>query len=280
MLKEEYLVYTNENGESLYFGYNYDLIIPTGEFADEVDNDIATSKFALQNGSTFNSSALSERTISFKAIYAISKAKDIEAKIRKVMNPTIKGTFYKYTSADHKKIEVRLEGTPIITRELGLGAVEINMIALNPFYEITKKTEILAKETPLLHFPINFIEDNVFGTRVTQIETSIQNNGDVETGFVCIFTARDSVTNPSIINNITGERIVLKCEMEKDDVIQVINLPYNKMIVKNGTKDFSLLNIEETTFFNLLVGKNALGIDADENLTNLESRVEFTPLYL
>lgn len=278
MLKDEYLVYINENNESVYFGYTYDLI-PTN-FADELDNDITTSKFALQNGSTFNSSALEERSISFKAVYAIGKAKDIEAKLRRVLNPTIKGTFYKYTAHDFKKIEVRLETIPTITREVGLGSVEVNMIALNPFYEVSKRTEILANEVPLLRFPITFDGGMLFGKRVEQVETIIQNNGDVKTGFICVFKAKGEVTNPSIINNITNERIKLKCELVKGDVIQIVNLPYNKMVVKNGVKDFSLLNIAESTFFELLVGKNKLGIDADENLINLESRIEYTPLYL
>ena len=278
MLKNEYLVYINANGESLHFGYTYELI-PT-ILTDELDNDIRTSKFALQNGSTVNSTALGDREISLTCIYAISKATEIESKLKKVLNPTIDGTFYKYTGNEYKKITVHLTSIPYITRSQGMGQVEIVMRATQPFYEVTKKTEILAKEQALLMFPINFIEQNVFGYRVTQVETLIQNSGDIETGFICVFKANGNVTNPSIINNLTGEQIKLQCELVKGDTIKIINLPYNKMVLKNDTKDFSLLNLSETTFFNLLVGRNKLGINADANLINLESRIEFTPLYL
>ena len=280
MLYSERLLYKNANNESINIGYDFDLI-PVS-FDDSVDNALNTTKFALQDGSTFVSSSLSDRAISVTFTYAIRNAVAIEKEVARVVNPMIEGTLYKINSFGTKQIKVRPLSTPQIVRLQGRAEITLDLQACEPFYQTETVIERMVNRTPMMRFPLHWstVEERLFGVYVDVLDTAITNNGDVDTGFTLTFKAGGRVVNPSITNKATGEKIRLKLNMELGDTVQVVNMPFHKEIIVNGVKQFSALDRNETTFFSLLVGKNSLSIDADENVTNLTAFVEYAPKYL
>lgn len=280
MLYSERLLYINENNESINIGYDFELI-PV-DFEDSVDNELNTTKFALQDGSTFVSSSLSDRQISVTFTYAIKNAVAIEKEVMRVVNPAMEGTLYKINSFGEKFIKVRPLGMPQVNRKQGRGEITIDLQACFPFYQTRNITETLAQLTPLARFPLYWTTQvqRVFGSYVDIVNTEIENAGDVKTGFTITFKARGDVLNPAFINNLTGQRIRLNLKMNLGDVVQIINMPFDKLVLVNGVKKFSALDRVKTTFFDLVVGHNSFKVDADENATNLSVTIEYAPKYL
>ena len=280
MLYSERLLFKNANGESINIGYDYDLI-PLG-FDDAVDNELNTTKFALQDGSTFVSSALSDRVISIKVTYPIKNAVAIEKEVMRVFNPTIEGTLYKINSFETKQISVRLMSAPQISRLMGRGEITIDLKACFPFYQTDSVAERLSVKTPLLRFPMYWTtqEQRLLGLYADTLVTKVANKGDIATGFVLTFKARGPVTNPAVQNVLTGERIVLNYTMEQGDEVQVVNMPFFKEVRVNGAKQFTALNRTETKFFMLAVGLNTFQIEAEQNVSNLTAVIEYAPKYL
>lgn len=280
MLYSERLLYKNANGESINIGYDYDLI-PLG-FDDSVDNELNTTKFALQDGSTFVSSALSDRLISIVVTYPIKNAVSIEKEVMRVFNPMIEGTLYKINSFGTKQISVRLLSAPQIVRVKGRAEITIDLKACFPFYQTENVAERLAVKTPLLRFPLYWTtsEQRLFGLYADTIATKVANKGDIATGFVLTFKARGTVKNPALKDTTTGRRICLNLTMEQGDEAQVVNMPFFKEVRVNGEKRFSALNRNETEFFDLAVGINLYQIEASENVSNLSAVIEYAPKYL
>lgn len=282
MLYNERLLYKNANGESVNIGYDFDLIPVTGGFDDSVDNELNTTKFALQDGSTFVSSSLSDRFITIKATYALKNANAIEREVMRVFNPMLEGTLYKINSFGTKQISVRLLSAPQIVRLQGRAEITIDLQACFPFYQTENVVEPMALKTPMLRFPMFWAntEQKLFGIYDDTQRIEVTNKGDIDTGFVLTFKARGSVTNPKLKNAVTGEMIALNYTMEQGDEVQIINMPFFKEVRVNGEKKFSALNRTETSFFNLVVGRNVFQLLADENVTNLTAYVEYAPKYL
>ena len=280
MLYSERLLFKNANGESINIGYDYDLI-PL-EFDDAVDNELNTTKFALQDGSTFVSSALSDRLISILVTYPIKNAVAIEKEVLRVFNPTIEGTLYKINSFGTKQIAVRLLSAPHITRMKGRGEITIDLKACYPFYQTDNVAERLSVKTPLLRFPMYWTtaEQRLMGLYADTLVTKVANKGDIATGFVLTFKARGTVKNPAVQNTTTGERIVLNYTMEQGDEVQVVNMPFFKEVRVNGEKRFTALNRTDTKFFMLAVGLNTFQIEAEQNVSNLTAVIEYAPKYL
>ena len=112
------------------------------------------------------------------------------------------------------------------------------------------------------------------------METEVQNIGDVSTGFRVVFRARGEVQNVEVSNKLTNEKIKVNVSMQKGDTVEVINYMNRKMVLFNGQKAFSKLDVQNSTFFSLLPGKNLLGYNADKNAVNLDAIVYYSPLYL
>ena len=279
MKSNEYLIYTNSLNQSIEFGWDYDMYIT--KFSDSMDNTINTTKLALQDGEEFNSSTLEKRAISITIEYPISKAEELEKIVKRTIDMKHEGILTKVIGKDIYKIKVRPSCIPEVTRKKGIGSMLIEFDALSSYYYQNDVTELLANKVPMFRFPHYFDEDKAFATIVEVLNPEFENKGDVETGFNVIFKCTNgTVTNPSIINHRTGEKIVLNIVMNKGDVVEIVNNPFDKRIYVNGVKQFSALNRKETKFFTIVVGINTFGINADENVMNLQTYIKYTPKYL
>lgn len=281
MKASEKLTYTNTNGENIELSFFS--VYTVRSFSDtDLDNEITTTKTNLQDGETATGAALSSRSLSIDGFYKLTTSNALERQLKRVLNPKLKGVLVYQDTEVERYIDVMLESAPEIKRKPGLAEFTIDFIAHNPYWREREKTEYIALLTPELKFPLQIPQNKgiVFGRRKPLLETEVENIGDVETGFRVIFKAKGVVENPKIINKKTGEEIKILQAMEKGDVIEVINLPYQKQIYLNGEKAFRLLDRKNSSFFMLGVGMNLIGYQADLNTVNLDVAVYYFPLFL
>ena len=280
MKKTERLLYQNSNQDKLEISF-FSVYLPV-EFSEELDSEMTTSKNNLQDGETFISSSLEPRNLKISGIFRLEHSNQLERQLKKVFNPKLSGKLI-FSDVEYEKyIQVRPEGLPEIKRGQRMAQFSIDLIAHDPFWREQERTEYIALLTPQLYFPLAIPVGVgfVWGLKRSILETQVQNVGDAACGFRVLFKAKGSVKNPLVKNSYTGEQIRILYEMEKGDVIEVINEPNRKLIYINGQKDFSKLDRLQTTFFSLAPGKNMLGYAADENVVNLDVIVYYSPLYL
>ncbi len=280
MKSTERLVYQNSNGETVEFSY-FSPYTPL-EFTEDLDSDIVTVKNHRQDGETYVSDSLEPREIFIDGFFQLSQSNNVlERRLRKVFNPKLPGVLTFHALDFSRQIDVVPESMPSIQKEGRRGIFSIELVAHNPFWREAERMEFLALLSPLLRFPLVIPQGGMmFGIRSSILQTEFDNVGDVETGFRVVFRARGTVINPEVKNVLTGERLRILYEMEKDDVIEVLSYPGKRQVLINGEKSFQYLDRLNSTFFNLAVGKNVMGYQADENTINLDVIVYYSPAYL
>lgn len=108
----------------------------------------------------------------------------------------------------------------------------------------------------------------------------INNEGDTDTPATIIFNG--PAINPKITNETTGEYIKINKEISAQEQI-VINTESGKetvtLVTPNGTENaYNDIDLN-STFFNLIVGKNLLRYSSDSEITKDTVSVEFVNRY-
>lgn len=116
--------------------------------------------------------------------------------------------------------------------------------------------------------------------RTLKKDVHLPNSGDVPTGIeIHMIATRGAVKNPKIVKSSTGEFIELFLDLNKGDVLKINTNPGKKSITLNGKNVFKEKN-KLSTFFQIDVGENLIQYDAEENYTNLDVNLYYTPKYL
>ncbi len=278
------IIYRNSHNEEIEFSYfsNYILI----DFTDVMKNNIVSTKHIADDGYIYTSSNLDARDLKIKSeIVMMDGHEYLIRKLHRVFNPKLLGKVIYESSDECREIAVVMDELPQIHyKKDGTIAIAINLRAYDPYWTEKERTEVMALLTKRLIFPaiIPRATGMVFGLRKSILETPIENIGDVGTGFRVIFRAKGEVRNVLVENKLTGERIKVNVVMQKGDVVEIINTSRKKMVLINGKRSFSSLDIKNGNdqFFDLNVGTNLLGYNADLNAVNLEVALYYRPLYL
>jgi len=275
--KNERLIYEN-GGKKLEISY-FSPYLPTS-FSESLGNEITTAKNNLQDGESFLSSSLGNRTISIEGVFQLNQYNVLERQLRKVFNPRSSGVLTFSDGQIERHIDVRLESLPTIKRQPGMAQFYIDLVAHNPFWSDAERAEELAVLLPMAHFPLVIPKTGfVFGVKRAAKNIVVDNIGDVSAGFRIIFRAKGGVKNP-YLETENGQKIKLACELAANDLVEIQNEPYVKSILLNGKKDFSILNRAVTDWFVLEPGENHIGYGADENAGALDVAIYYKPQYL
>lgn len=254
-------------------------------FEEDLQNSITTTKQNLIPGTTFISSTLDERYITISGIISCNKySEDLRLRLIRLFNPNLEGRLIIQKSNNYyKTITVRVEKVVEPKANKGIIEFEINLVALSPFWQDEVVTEYLALLTPTLKFPINIPQKRgiTFGRKRSVLESEVENIGDVESGFKVIFKAKGgTVKAPKVYDVYSKQFIKINYEMQKGDILEIINYPELKKVTLNGVGNaFKYLDIE-STFFNLNIGHNKIGYVAEENTVNLDVILWYSPRYL
>lgn len=279
----EKIIYRNSLNQELEFSSFSSFILR--DITESTKNKIVTTNNSNVDGEVFNSSRLDIRDIKIKVtILHRSEVNRISLtkKLNSILNPHLPGKLIYRTEKKEKEIDVRLDEIPISKRGKGRTDFEIDFVALNPYWQNNPVTEYLALLSGRLTFPIVIPQNQglIFGLRQSILESEVINIGDVATGFRVIFKSKGYVKNPEIENKFTGEKIKILVELQKDDILEIINSPQRKMLYLNAEKAFKYLDRNNADFFLLEVGNNKIAYNAEINAINLDVIMYYSPLFL
>ena len=281
MKSTDKIIYVNELNQQVELSFFSVYFLK--DLKEKVDNELVDMKAIGRDGYVYNSSTLSARQITLIGhIKLVKNIESLERRLRNIFNPKLSGRLIYRNRELEKVIDVRVESIVEFNRAKGVSAFTIDLIAHNPFWREQEKVEYLALLSGRLLFPLVIPKTTgiMFGLRQSILETEIENIGDVESGFRVLFKAKGIVKNPEIENKLSGEKIKVLVDMHKDDVVEVVNLPFKKMVYVNGEKSFKSLDRLHSSFFNLEVGRNLIGYHAEMNAINLDVILYYSPFYL
>lgn len=146
--------------------------------------------------------------------------------------------------------------------------------ANDPMWKNTDEQKVIgASTTPLFRFPLIIPEDEgvVFGVRTPSSIVTINNNGDIVTGFRILINAYGTVVNPAIYNAVTQEYIKIEKTLSAGENLE-INTVINqrKAVGQNGSNNdwsnYYIYRDIDSTWLSLNVGENLFKYDADEGV--------------
>ncbi|HEX9062631.1 MAG TPA: phage tail family protein [Clostridia bacterium] len=280
------LIYENEKGESITFDTFPPFFLSNVNGIDGIKNIFSTQKSPYQDGNTLLNKTLDVRDISLSGLIIGKNLDEIKAYRRqmlKVFNPKLSGELTYIYNDSKKKIKCEVENAPSFSEDnvTRVQKFVVNLYCNDPFWTDAVETQQeIAGWVGGFNFPLELSSSGIeMGTKLLNIIVNINNPGDVDCGNKIIFKALASVTNPQILNTVTGEYIKINKVMAAGDVITLTTDFGNKKVLLNGNNAFSLIDLN-STFFQLSVGDNLLKYQADANVNNLEVYVYYTPKYL
>ena len=268
------------------------------------DLELSTTENALVNGSTVDGKRILARTIHIEA--TLRNGQDNEAnrqRIIKFFNPNYTGRLTIDHSGTQRNIEYELEGwTFSAKRTVNANlAIAVDLKCTDPLMKnIDNFGQNMANITRMTAFPWRCLKEkktvptpygglclagNITGYRTLSREVLLPNDGHVPASLQIQFIAeRGPVTNPKITLVRTkagesGKYMRVKVSMNEGDVLLVDTNVRHQVIELNGVNCYQKIDRLSEPFL-LEVGDNYLEYDADENYTNLDVRLYYTPLYL
>lgn len=284
----------NEKGEKQPFGIEKIKGLESSEYA------VMTSENALVDGSTVTGKRVLKRPITISAsLRDLKNAAIVREQLISFFNPKYTGKLTANRNGKQRNIEFEIEGFVISDEETIDTEVSFtaDLICAKPYFKnVDNFGQNMADKTRLFAFPWRITKKaysdipapyKYFGKskmgmsyRTLKQEVSLYNDGDVETSVIVQFVAtRGSVLNPCITDTKTGKYIRVMVQMEQGDVLEIDTDAHHQIIELNGVNAYQKID-KRSEPFSLAKKENYLAYDADENYTNLDVKLYYTPLYL
>ncbi len=292
------------NGMSMQFGMSEsrekrEFGITKIEGLESSELDLKFTDNALVDGSTLDGKRVKKRPIHIEATLRDDRNNEANRqRIIKFFNPKYTGKLTVNYSGVKRNIEYELEGWNFVAESNVHDQLSIvaDLTCPDPFMKnIDNFGQNMADVSKHIAFPWRVVKAKVVvpepykgltlpgqitGYRTLTKEVALPNDGDVPTGVQIQFiAARGPCLNPKISLVGTGQFVRVKIAMEQGDVLLVDTNKRHQVIELNGVNVYQKIDrLSEP--FELAVGSNYLEYDADENYTNLDVRLFYTPLYL
>lgn len=292
------------NGRTLTFGksetgLNREFGITKIEGLESSELEISTTDNALVDGSTVDGKRIKNRPIHIEARLRDDKNNEVNRqRIIKFFNPKYTGKLTVNYGGTKRNIEYELEGWTFVAKSNVFSrlAISVDLMCPDPFLKnIDNFGRNMAEVSKQFAFPWRVLKSKaivpdpykglalagqISGYRTLKKEVSLPNDGDVSTGVQIQFIAeRGPCTNPKITHLGSGQFMRVNVEMAKGDVLLIDTNKRHQVIELNGVNVYQKID-RLSKPFELEVGDNYLEYDADENYTNLDVRLYYTPLYL
>lgn len=283
----------SDQGEKRPFG------ITKIEGLEASELEISTTDNALVDGSTVDGKRIKNRPIHIEATLRDDRNNETNRqRIIQFFNPKYTGKLTVNHSGIKRNIAYELEGWNFVATNNVFEklSIVVDLKCPDPFMKnIDNFGRNMADISKHIAFPWRVLRKKVVvpdpykglalagqitGYRTLTKEVHLPNDGDVPTGVQIQFIAeRGSVTNPKITLIGTEQFVRVKVEMKKGDVLLIDTNRRHQVIEMNGVNVYQKID-RRSEPFELGVGSNYLEYDADENYTNLDVRLFYTPLYL
>jgi len=239
-----------------------------------------------QDGETYVGSRVEARSITLRGWIARDKAAN-RIKMLEIMKPKGRGTLTLIRGKFKRRIRCVVERAPYFASERG-DLYTILLYCPQPYWEEASGDSNIVMNgwQGLFEFPLEIVDGEgfEFGTRISSVVMNIENPGDAETGFIATFEAVGSVTNPEIVNVVTGQRMRFEVSMAAGDVLRVSTVPFDKWMTmerSNGTDENAMQYItQDFEFIQLQPGTNMLRAAAEYGGELLNTYLSFRALYL
>ena len=291
------------NGRTLAMGPGEDLDITKVSGLESSDIEISSSENALIDGETIDGKKIKARPIHIEAkVKSLRNNPEFRAAIIKFFNPKYTGKILCENMGTSRNIEYELEGWTFATQnnwDARLG-ISVDLICPDPYWQnVDNFGQNMAGKTALFAFPwfvlptratnkLDYPEKArglmlsgmTMAYRTLREQAVLSNDGDVPTGVIIKFTAsRGTVSNPKILNTVTGEYMRVVVDMAQGDVLTVDTNERHQIIELNGVNYYQHIDRGSEPFL-LAVGDNYLQYSADTNYVNLDVNLYYTPKYL
>lgn len=292
------------NGKTLRMGPGEDIDITAVTGLESSELDISTSDNALVDGASVDGKKIKPRPIHIEASFRSNKNNpENRAKVIKFFNPKYTGKALITNMGVSRNIEYELEGwTFASVRNMDNKLkILVDLLCPDPYMlNVDNYGKNMANISALFAFPWRMLSTRMtsgkldypdkargmllggmtMGYRTLYREVVLANDGDVPTGVQIQFVAtRGPVTNPKITNTGTGQYMRVNVAMQQGDILLIDTNDRHQVITLNGVNYYQHID-RKSEPFKLVVGDNYLEYDADENYTNLDVNLFYTPKYL
>ena len=292
------------NGKTLRMGPGEDIDITLVTGLESSELDISTSDNALVDGASVDGKKIKPRPIHIEASFKTNKNNpENRANVIKFFNPKYTGKALITNMGVSRNIEYELEGwTFASVRNMDNKLkILVDLLCPDPYMlNVDNFGKNMANISALFAFPWRMLSSRMtsgkldypeearglllggmtMGYRTLYREVVLANDGDVPTGVQIQFVAtRGPVTNPKITNTGTGQYMRVNVAMQQGDILLIDTNDRHQVITLNGVNYYQHID-RRSEPFKLAVGDNYLEYDADENYTNLDVNLFYTPKYL
>lgn len=292
------------NGKTLRMGPGEDIDITAVTGLESSELDISTSDNALVDGASVDGKKIKPRPIHIEASFKSNKNNpENRANVIKFFNPKYTGKALITNMGVSRNIEYELEGwTFASVRNMDNKLkILVDLLCPDPYMlNVDNYGKNMANISALFAFPWRMLSTRMtsgkldypdkargmllggmtMGYRTLCKEVVLANDGDVPTGVQIQFVAtRGPVTNPKITNTGTGQYMRVNVAMQQGDILLIDTNDRHQVITLNGVNYYQHID-RKSEPFKLAVGDNYLEYDADENYTNLDVNLFYTPKYL
>ena len=292
------------NDKTLRMGPGEDIDITAVTGLESSELDISTSDNALVDGASVDGKKIKPRPIHIEASFKSNKNNpENRANVIKFFNPKYTGKALITNMGVSRNIEYELEGwTFASVRNMDNKLkILVDLLCPDPYMlNVDNYGKNMANISALFAFPWRMLSTRMtsgkldypdkargmllggmtMGYRTLYKEVVLANDGDVPTGVQIQFVAtRGPVTNPKITNTGTGQYMRVNVAMQQGDILLIDTNDRHQVITLNGVNYYQHID-RKSEPFKLAVGDNYLEYDADENYTNLDVNLFYTPKYL
>ncbi len=280
------VVCENYLNEKITFEYKFPFFLESVDGLHEVLGVVSGMKSAYAIGESYVGTSVEKRNIIIKGAMR-DDIINCRQKLYHMFPLKTVGTFYYYEDDLERKIEYRVESVKIPMNAKGkFKHFQISLICQNPYFtDIKKKTLQMATWIPKFRFPLKIPKEGIkFGERNKTSMVSIKNESNIEFGMTIMFKANGMVVNPSLFNVDSREELKIEKTMQAGDTITVTTHRQNKNITyfsqENGlNENINNLMVYGSKFLQIHHGLNTFRHNADENMGNLETIIEYYAEY-
>lgn len=265
----------NNRGQKLNLFNNPSYIVTRVSGLNPPTSNINTAVTATFDGSTFKSSRAQPRNIVLEIVFD-GNIEDARLNLYKYFKSKNKVKLYLKTNSRDVYIIGYIEAFECDHFE-NRQKSQISVICPFPYFmDVTPSITDFSITTDLFEFPFSISSDGIpFSETVINSTKSVINNGDVDSGLKIELHATNTVLNPKIYNEDTGEYFILNIEMQAGDDVVINTNKGEKGVMQthNGITTNIINKLEPgSSWFVIEPGDNIFLYTADEFPDNLRCK--------
>lgn len=279
------IICENSYGYKLEFGYSFPFFLDSYSGIHNYDGNVSTLKSAFGIGTSYIGTSVNQRDITL--VIAFKDGSNLITKKQQIYNVfplKDKGTLYYYEGYIERKINYYVEKVTL-TRKANYIYATINLLCPSPYFTDSEETiATLSNWDKLFKFKLEIPDTGImFGQKNEASTIEIVNDSHISYGLTITFIANDTVKNPKLINNATGETLQLNYTMNLNDCIIITTYDNDKTItlIESDGTETNITNslVFGTKFLQAQNGVNKFNASADSGTEDLDVSISYYNYY-